>query len=226
MNPRLKVSRKLLLSFPELQGEFYEWMDQIPAVRWHPLFVFAFELAFLLKLVVHKDGCGWLHVLARSPIIILAGVRVALEMRGCPKQDQSLSSVLSMAYQMVFGILLMAWGDPCIRSFGPSLTSPAIAATFAACIMVVLHLTTPCTIQHLPLVGWILGPLVILYAYLSYLWENGGLMINELDPYLIRSLPIAASTLALMSITASLRICLTQYMMVTFLRSVRHRRRD
>ena len=225
MNPHLTVSHKLLLSFPELQGEFYEWMDQIPAVRWHPRLVFAFELAFLLK-IVHKDGCGWLHVLARSPGLILAGVPVALELRGCPKQDQSLSSVLSMAYRMVLGILLMAWGDPCLSSLGPRLASPAIAATFAAIMMVVLHLTTPCTVQHLPLVCWITGVFVILFVYIRYLWENGGLMINESDPYLIRSLPIAASTLAFISIVAAVRICLTRYMMVTFLRAVRNRRRD
>ena len=225
MNPHLRVSRKLLLSFPELQDEFYEWMDKIPAVRWHPRLVFAFELTFPLKFL-HKDGCGWLHVLACVPVVILAGVRVALEMRGCPKQTQSMASVHYMTCRLALAIMLMAWGDPCFTSLGPSLTSPAIAATFAAIIMVVIHLTTPCTIQHLPLVCWISGPLVISNVYIRYLWENGGLMINESDPYLIRSLPIAASTLAFISIIAAVRIYLTQHTMVTFLRSVMHRRRD
>ena len=227
MDRRLKVSSDLLLSFPELQSEFYEWMDQMPAVRWHPWLLFAIDLAFPLK-CLHHDGCGWPHVLARLPLMILASVRVALELCGRSKQAQSLASVIKMACQMVVAIMLMACGDPCFASLGPSVTSsPATAAAIAAGSTAIIHLSTPYTIQHLPLVCWITGPSVALCTYMHYMRGTaGGLMSKDSDPYSLGFFCITISTLASMTLAFCLRVYLAKYVIESFLQSKRPRRGD
>ena len=220
MDRRVKVSNDLRLSAPELQEQFYEWMDHIPAVRWFPCLHFVMALGMHLK-ILGRDGCGWLHVLLCLPCPILAGGRLALEMNGCPKQAQSLASTLHTAYVKSLVPLMLALGDPCFGSFGPSMTSsPAAAAAYAAGVLLHFHAATPCTMQHLFALCSFTGIGNIIGLYIQYLQHNGGLSFKS-DPFGIGCLAITCSTLASLALAASLRLYLAQNLMVRFFRSVR-----
>ena len=202
-------------------------MGQIPAVRWHPRLVFAMELAFPLKFI-GKDRCGWPHALACVPWVILAGIRVAMEMRGWSKQAQSLISTLHVTYSVVLLSLAMALNDACFGSMGPSMTSsPATAAVFASAVLLFGHLVTPCSMQHLPLVCLITGIGNITHLHLQYLLHNSGsLGFHSWFTSLIGLLAITLSTLASLALAVSLRLHFTGNLMVGFLQSIRFRRGD
>ena len=220
MDRRLKVSNDdLRLSAPELQEQFYEWMDHIPAVRWFPWIHLAMALGIHLKILLGRDGCGWLHVLLCLPCPILAGRRLALEMNGRSKQAQSLASTLHTAYVNSMVPLMLALGDPCFGSFGPSMTSsPAAAAAYAAGNLLHFQASTPCAMQHLPMLCGFTGLGNIIGLYSLYLRQNGGLSFKS-DPFGIGFLAIACSTLASLALAASLRLYLAQNLMVKFFRA-------
>ena len=222
MDRCVKVSNgDLRLSALELQEQFYEWMDHIPAVRWFPCLNLAMAIGMHLK-ILGRDGCGWLHVLLCLPLPILAGGRLALEMNGCSKQAQSLASTLHTAYIAAFAPpIMLALGDPCFGSFGPSMaSSPATAAGYAATLLLHFHGATPCTMQHLPALCCSTGLGIITGLYIQYLRQNGGLSFKS-DPFGIGFVAIACSTLASLALAASLRLYLAQNLMVKFFRSVR-----
>ena len=78
-------------------------------------------LKFLLHTMV---GCGRQHLLLRLPWVVLAGVRVALDILGYSKRAQSLCSVVQMAWRMGVLCLLLACDDPLHGALGPSMDVP------------------------------------------------------------------------------------------------------
>ena len=212
--------RDLRLSSPELQDQFYDWMDDMREVRWFPWFHLVTALGMGLK-ILDRDGSGWLHVVVCLPGPILAGARLALQMNGCSKQAQSLASTLHASYINSLVPIMMALGDPCFGSIGPSLTSsPAKAAAFSATLLLHFHAATPCTMRHHLVFCCITGLGNVISVYIRYLRHNGGLS-DKSDPFGIAFFAITCSTLASLALAAILRLYLTQFLMVKFFRSAR-----
>ena len=224
MEPHLKVSRALVLSNPERQKLFYEWMDRIPVVQWFPWLSFVMALGFPLKHVGSGgfvDGCGWWHIFMALPMPVLAVARMSLENNGCSKQAQSIASTLMVAYPQLLNSAMTALDDPCYAALGPSLkSSPAAAAAFAAAMLLHFHAAVPCTMEHFYAVCSItvLGSIATVYP--RYLWHNGGLTLGS-DPYYLGLIAITISTVASLAVAAALRLLLVQRHMVGFLRSIR-----
>ena len=228
VDPNLRVSWKLQFSSDELQDQFYEWMDQIPAVRWHPRLVFAIDLIYPLMLLGNRQ-CGWLDVLVELPSVILAGGRLALEMRGGSKHAQSIASTLYILCSVVIPLVTLL-DNPCHASMGlvgttsRVMTSPGMAAAFAALSLVVSHLFTPCTMRQLPCLCLImLGNIASLYK--QYLQHNGGLGFKS-DPYFLGFGAISFSTVSSLVLALGLRFRLAKHLILTFLQSVEAHQRD
>ena len=220
--PGVTVSSTLLFSSPGLQDQFHAWMAEIPAVRWNPLLVLGLGLMIPFWLLLSRDECGWIHVLAFGPGMLLTGARVAAEAGGWSKQAQSLCSLLSIAYLKIMINALMAAKDTCCISIGPDGTSLAAAVAYAAMGIIFDIAIAPCTVQHAPVLCWILGVGWCTQAYVQYLHQNGGLTSDESDPYLLRLLAIVFSSVYTSLVVCCARVYLAKDLMIGFLRSLPH----
>ena len=217
------VLSTMLFSSPELQDQFHAWMAEIPAVRWHPWLVLGLELVLpFWFLMSRRDVCGWIHVLAFCPGMLLMGAHVAVDANGWTKQAQSLYSLLSMAYLLIMVNALVAAKDKCIISIGPDGTTMAATVAYAACLFIADHALTPCSMQHVPMLCWIIGIGNCTLTYMQYLQQNGGLTSKEFDPYFLRLLAVGFSSVISSLAVYCARVYLTKDIMIVFLRSLPH----
>ena len=109
MDPSLSLSSMLLLSSPELQDQYFRWMDRTPAVTWQPNSLpFFHVIAGLRILSKTEDGCPGFALIGALPSTVLASVRVCMEFSGAPKQLQSISSLVALAYSLTAVTGMMA----------------------------------------------------------------------------------------------------------------------
>ena len=223
VRPGVTVSSTLLFSSPELQDQFHEWMAQMPAVRWYPLMVLGFNYIIPLWLL-KRDGCGWVHVLADVPAAALSAARVALEMTGAAdKQAQSLCSIAYITYVQLLVFTFQGVKDPCYSAIGADGSSLVTAtAVFVAAAVVMGHIITPCTMQHLPAVCLLLCLTHIAHVYTQYLHQNGGLTFKS-DPFLLGLITIAYSSFISSMMVYLFRLFLAKQLMTGFLKSLRLR---
>ena len=215
------VSSTLLFSSPELHSKFHVWMDEIPAVRWHPLLVLGLGLVTPFW-YLSRDECGWIHALTFFPATMLTGTRVAMEAGGWSKQAQSLCSLLAMAYLPIVSNGFMAVKDTCYFSMGPDGTSLAATVAYAAAGIIVDHAIAPCTVQHVPLLCLVIGVDDCAFGYMQYLHQNGGLSSNEFDPFFLRLLAIVLSSVISSVMVYCARVYIAKDLMIGFLRSLPH----
>ena len=226
MDPSLSVSSMLLLSSPELQDQYFRWMDRTAGVAWFPYFAPFFFICGPLKIwSKHVDGCPGLISIVSLPATLLASVRVAMEFSGAPKQLQSISSLVALAYFVTAGDGMMALHDPCMLSIGPDWAiSPAGNAVFVAMVTALLFAITPCTMQHLAALCVIAGPLDFLAAYVWSQQRHGGLgLISYPTHYVELGIIIAAAKTAALLVGAAVRYRLAHGNMTAFLRSASRR---
>ena len=222
LDPSLSVSSMLLLSCPELQDQYYRWMNRTPAVTWCPYFSPFFYFCASLKMLLSKNevlctGLAWTGPL---PTTVLALVRVAMELAGAPKKFQSIASLVALAYVLTSGTALMALNDPCMLSFGPGWMSPAGNAVFVAIATSVLFAMTPCTMQHLAALCVILGPCHTLTFYIRSQKRHGGLgLISYPNHFSELIVIIAGAKVASLLVGIAVRYRLAQGNMIAFLRS-------
>ena len=218
------MSSTLLLSSPELQDQYYKWMDKTPAVAWLPYFAPLFFMCGPLKLLSkNDDGCTGLALIVSLPSTVLALVRVAMEFSGAPKQLQSISSLVALAYSLTAVTGMMALHDPCMLSFGPDWTiSPAGNAVFVAILTALLIAICPCTMQHLAALCVIAGPVDFLACYIRSQQRHGGLgLVSYPTHYVELVIIIAAAKTAALLVGAAVRYRLAHKNMTAFLRSAR-----
>ena len=224
MDPSLSVSSMLLLSSPGLQDQYYKWMDKTPAVAWHPYFLPLFFISFAVKaLSKNEDGCNSVALIVSVPATVLALVRVAMEIRGAPKQFQSIASLVSLACLLTAGTGMLALNNPCMLSIGPDdWMSPAGTAVIVALETTVLIAVTPCTLQHLAALCVIVGPCHCVAHFIRFQQRHGGLgLVSYPNHYVELIILIAAAKAAAMLVGAAVRYRLAQGNMTAFLRSVR-----
>ena len=217
------VSSTLLFSSPGLQDQYHAWMSEIPAVRWHPRLLLGLVLVLPFWFLISRDECGWIHVLAHIPSMLLTGARVAMEAGGWSKEAQSLCSLLSMAYFQIMMNAFMAAKDTWWLSVGPSGTSLAVSVAYAALFIIVDHAITPCAVQHVPMQCWVIGVGDCASAYMKFLQKSGGLISNESDPYCLRLLTVALSSVFSSFVVYCTRVYLAKDLMIGFLRSLPRR---
>ena len=224
MDPSLSVSSMLLLSSPGLQDQYFRWMDRTPAVTWHPYFLPFFHFIDGLRtLIKTEDGCTGFALIASLPATVLALVRVAMEFSGAPKQLQSISSLVALAYCVTAFTGLMALHNPFALRIGPDWAiSPAGNAVFVAMVTTLNIAITPCTMQHLAALCVIAGPLDFLAAYIWSQQRHGGLgLISYPTHYVELGIIIAAAKTAALLVGAAVRYRLAHENMTAFLRSAR-----
>ena len=225
VHPGLEVSRSLMFSAPEVQDQFHIWMGKFEAVRWQPWLALGTHIIFAFWFPIRKAECGWVHFLALLSSAALPAARVALEMSGGAKQDQSICSTLSSAYVYAIAFAFQTLNDPCFVGTGPAGTSISAAATFAAIETIVGHFVAPCTMQHLPALFWTAGLGIVADLYMQYLQKNGGLMrIQTSDPDLLGLFAIVFGTSVASLVVYCTRVFLTKKLMVAFLNSIRRNR--
>ena len=158
----------------------------------------------------------------RPSWMLLTGARVALEAGGWSKQAQSLCSLLSIAYFHIMMNAFMAAKDTCYLSIGPDGTSLAASAVYAAMAIMFDHALAPCTVQHAPVLCWVIGVGCCGLTYIQYLQQNGGLTSDESDPYLLKLLAIVFSSVYTSLVVCCARVYLAKDLMIGFLRSLPH----
>ena len=215
----------LLLSSPELQDQYFRWMDRTPAVTWHPYFVpFFHVIAGLRVLSKTEDGCTGFALIVSLTSAVLASVRMCMEFNGAPKQlMQSISSLVALAYFLTAFTGMMALHNPCTLSIGPDWAiSPAGNAVFVAMVTALLIAITPCTMQHLAALCVIAGPLDFLACYIWSQQRHGGLgLISYPTHHVELGIIIAAAKTAALLVGAAVRYRLAHGNMTAVLRSAR-----
>ena len=218
MRRGVTVSSTLLFSPPGLQDHFHARMAEILAVRWHPRLVLGLELVLPIWLL-GRDECGMIHVLPYIPMTLLIGARVAMDAKGWSNQAQSFVSLLAMAYFQILINALMAAKDKCIISIGPDGTSLAVSVAYAAAAVIADHVVTPCSMQHVPVLCWVIGIGDCCLVYMQYLQLNSGLA----DPYFLRLLAVGFSSVVSSFVVYCTRVYITKDLMIGFLRSMPRR---
>ena len=225
VHPHLNVSRTLLFSSTEMQGQFHIWMDKFEAVRWQSRLALGIYIMHAFQASITRAGCGWFNFFELLTLSVLPAARVALEMRGDAKQDQSICSVLAAGYLCLFGVIFEASNDACHYAGAPHIgTSLAAAASFGAITTVVNHFVSPCTMQHLTELCWTIGIGNVAANYTMYLGQNGGLNIWKSDPKLYGLLALVFGMSFSTLVVYCTRVFLAKNLLIAFLKSIRRNR--
>lgn len=219
VDTKLKVSWSLILSSPELQEKYYDWMGQRPVVRWFMRLILGGQLAMYLKMLLKaEDGCGWRHVGVHLPFTALTMASMALEKTGAPKRLQSLVSLIGQIYIFALYLEMQASNDLCLISLGPNSMPLKTTALFAAVSATVILSQAPCTMQHYDVLCAIVAVFNTVGMYLQYLIHNGGLSFSS-DPDGSGFVAIVLSTIAAILTVCTVRYCLVGSQMKQFLRN-------
>jgi hypothetical protein len=228
LDSSLTVSCSLELSSEHLQDQYCRWMDQIPAVRWHPLAVFVAQAAFLAIPVVVKleGGCIWRVDAGRGWMTLpgpsLVATRVAMQAAGAPKWAQSLSILLSQGCILATQLALLTLNDTCFVSIAPGWSSASGMAAFAAVYQVTNLSMGPCTMKHLDLQIGTMALANVSMLYLKHLKRVGsGELSVSSDPGLLYFRSIAIAVLAVLLAGKFVRYWIAMTQMTSFLRLIR-----
>ena len=192
-------------------------------MAWFPYFAPLVFICAALKLLSRsEDGCTGFVLIGALPSAVLALVRVAMEFSGAPKQLQSISSLVALAYYVTAATGMMALNDPCTLSMGPDWASPAGNAVFVAIITALQIAITMCTVQHFAALCVIAGPCHFLTCYIRSQQRHGGLgLVSYPTHYVELMIIIAGAKTAALLVGAAVRYRLAHGNMTAFLRSAR-----
>ena len=169
-------------------------------MTWYPYVPHLFLVCAALKVLSKsEDGCSGFALIAALPSMAMALVRVAMEIRGAPKQLQSFASLIISAYVVTATTGLMALNNPCTISMGPGWTTSAAGnAAFVTLITAMLMaITRPCTMQHLAPLCVIVGPFEFVTFYIWAQKRHGGLRFSSYPSHSVQlSIIIAAAKTA------------------------------
>ena len=142
-----------------------------------------------------------------------------MEFNGAPKQLQSISSLVALAYSLTAVTGMMALHNPyCTLSIGPDWAiSPAGNAVFVAIITALQIAITPCTMQHLAALCCVIaGPVDLLGCYIWSQQRHGGLGLSSYPTHYVElAIIIAAAKTAALHVGAAVRYRLAHGNMLT-----------
>ena len=219
MQPGLSVSSNLQFSSPEVEDQFHRWMDQRPAVRWHPVAKPVISLAILLDFYLRtmseqsENECNWVLVALGWPGLALGLTCIALQGLRTSKQAQSLCSMLCVACGFAVTCRTLALNDdPCFVSLRPRFASVAANAASASVTAMSSFVLAPCTMQHLDALCTIVGLGTYTTWYIIYAQrvQNGRWTLRldsffESDDLYNAHAAISTSTIATVLVGVSIR---------------------
>ena len=234
MQPGLSVSSTLQFSSPEVEDKFHRWMEQNPAVRWHPVVKAAVSLTILLGFYLRtmskgdNDECNWVLLALGWPGLELGLTCIAWQYIGTCKQIQSMCSILCVAYGFAVICRMVAMNDdPCFISLRPKFTSVAAHAALASVTAISPFALAPCTTQHLPALCTIVGIGTYTAWYINYaqLVQNGNWTLRfdsffDGDLYSAHA-AISEATIATLLVGVSIRYWLAHTHRTDFLKTLK-----